>query len=48
MITSELLVVKVEFFPPTLILGTMWDRRWCLGTILAGAAPLTNKDSDYR
>lgn len=44
----ELVVVKVQFLPPTLTLGTSWDRRWCLGTTLAGTAPLTNKDSDYR
>lgn len=48
MITSELVVVKSEFLPPTLTLGTTWDRRWCLGKSLAGTGPLTNKDSDHR
>ena len=47
-VTSESVVVKVEFLPSTLALGTIWGRRWCLGTILAGPCPLTNKGSDYR
>lgn len=48
MITSELVVVKAGFLPPTLTLGTIWGRRWCLGTTPAGIGPLTNKDSDHR